>query len=71
MQKDPSTCIFHKDKYLKSIVDTSVIACDKFISAMDILSTKMINTIAMNVSKNSDDIKVSYKIIIFCAQFYY
>ena len=43
---NPSTCICEDDKYLKSIPDTSMITCDEIISVMDILSTKMTNTIA-------------------------
>ena len=39
-----------------------MIACDEIISVMDIVSTKMTNTIAANVSINSDDKKVRYKI---------
>ena len=56
MQKDyssnPSTCICENSKYLKSIADTSVIEFDEIISVMDILSTKMTNTVAGNVTKN-------------------
>ena len=36
-----STCICENSKYLKSIADTSVIACDEIIFVMDIISTKM------------------------------
>ena len=39
-----STCICEKSKYLKSIADASVIACDGIISVMDIVSTNMTNT---------------------------
>ena len=39
-----------------------MIACDEIISVMDIVSTKMTNTIVANVSINSDDKKVRYKI---------
>ena len=39
-----------------------MIACDEIISVMDIISTKMINTMATNVSIDSDDKKVRYKI---------
>ena len=53
MQKDcswnPSTCIFEKEKYLKIIANTSVITYDEVISVMDIVSTKMTNTIATNI----------------------
>ena len=59
---DPSTCICENNKYLKNIADTSVIACDEIISAMDMISTKLTNIIATNVPINSDDKKVRYKI---------
>ena len=36
-------------KCLKRITDTSVIECDEIISVMDILSTKMTNTTAINM----------------------
>ena len=39
-----------------------MIACDEILSVMDIASTKITNTIAKNVSINSDDKKVRYKI---------
>ena len=39
-------------KYLKSIADISVIACDESMSVMDIVSTKMTNNIATNATKN-------------------
>ena len=51
---NPSTCISENDKYLKSIPDTSVITCDEILYVMDIVSTKMTNTIATNVSINYD-----------------
>ena len=60
----PSTCICEKSKYSKSIADTSVVECDEIISVMDILSTKMRNTIATNVPINSDDEKVRYCYIL-------
>ena len=44
-------------KYLKSIADTSVITCNEIIFVMDIVSTKMTNTIATNVLINSNDKK--------------
>ena len=66
MQKDyswnPSTCICENRKYLKIVTDTSVITCDEIISVMDIISAIMTNTIATNVSRNSDDKNVRYKI---------
>ena len=40
-----STCICENDKYLKSIADTSVVTCDEIISVMDIVSTKMTNSV--------------------------
>ena len=45
---NPTTCICENDKYQKSIVDDSVIMCDKIIYVMDIVSTKMTNTIYTN-----------------------
>ena len=44
---NPSKCICENSKYLKSVADTSVITCDKIIFVMT-------NTIARNVSINSD-----------------
>ena len=41
---NPSTCICENSKHLKSITDTSVIKCDEIISVLDIVSTKMTNT---------------------------
>ena len=55
------------DKYLKIIADTSVITCDEIISVMDIVSIKVINTIATNVTVKKEDIKL---IAIFCTQYY-
>ena len=48
---NPSTCICENNKYLKIISDASKTLREEIISAMDILSTKMINTIATNVTK--------------------
>ena len=59
---NPSTCIYENSKYIKSIADTSVIACDEIISVMDIASTKMTNTIATYVSIKTHNQKVRYKI---------
>ena len=56
---NPSTCICEDDKHLKSIADTSVVTCDEIISVMDIASTKMTNTVATNVSINSDIEKIN------------
>ena len=47
---NPSTCICENSKYLKSIADTSVIVCDEIIYVMDIVSTRMTNTIATNAT---------------------
>ena len=55
----PSACIYENSKHWKSIADTSVIACDWIISVIDIVSTKLTNTIATNVAStmlmNSDE----------------
>ena len=59
---NPSPCVCENNQYLKSIADTSVIACDEIIPVMDIVSTKMTNTIPTTVSINSDGKKVKYKI---------
>ena len=59
---NPSTCICENSKYLKSIADTSVTACNEIISVMNIVSTKMTNTIATNISINCHNEKVRYKI---------
>ena len=50
---NPSTCICESSKYLKSIADTSVIECDENITVMDIVSTKMTNNIATNVTSTA------------------
>ena len=47
--RNPSTCICENGRYLKSIADNSVIACDKIISVLDIVLTKMTNIISTNV----------------------
>ena len=57
-----STYICENSKYLKSIADTLVIACDEIISAMDIISTSVTNTIGATVSIYSDDKKVRFKV---------
>ena len=49
-------------EYLKSIANTSVIACDKIISVMDILSTTMTDVIGIYASINRQNIEVRYKI---------
>ena len=55
---NPSTCICENSKYLKSIPDTSVIECGEIISVMDIVSTKITNTMATNASINCHNKKV-------------
>ena len=56
------TYISDNSKYLKSIADISVIACDEIVDVMDIVSTKMTNTISTNVTKNLHSKKVRYKL---------
>ena len=57
-----STCICENSKYLKSIADTSVIACEEIISVMDIIvSTKITNTTATNLRKDCHSKKLRYK----------
>ena len=46
---NPTRCICENGKYLKIIVDTSVIDSDEIIAVMDSVSTKKTNTIATNV----------------------
>ena len=64
--RNPSTCACETMKYSKSIADTSVIEYDEIISVMYIVSTKMANTIATNVtstaSVNCHSKNVRYKI---------
>ena len=55
---NPSTCICKNSKYLKSIADDSVIACDEIISVMVIVLTKMTKTKVTNVTKNCHSKKV-------------
>ena len=59
---NPSTYICENSKYLKGIPDTSVIACDEITSVMDIVSTKMTDTIATNTSINFYSKNLRYKI---------
>ena len=63
---EPGTYIYENSKYLKIISDDSRIACDKIISVMDIVLTKMTNTISTNVtstaSVNFSKKDVRYKI---------
>ena len=42
--------IYENGRYLKSIIDNSVIVCDKIIYATDSVSTNMTNTISTNVT---------------------
>ena len=55
------TCICENDKYLKSIADTLVILCDEIIWITYIMSTNGAHAISINMSTNSDDKKVRYK----------
>ena len=57
-KKDPSTCICENNKYLKSIVDTSVTECEEIIIVMDNVSTKKTNTITTKSSTNRYSKKV-------------
>ena len=64
---NPSTCICENGKFLKSIANNSIIACDEIINAADSVSTivtktiltNMTNTISTNAAStasiNSDD----------------
>ena len=47
--RNHGTFICENGRYLKSIADNPVIACDKVISVLDIVSTKMTNIISTNV----------------------
>ena len=49
----PNTCICENSKYVKIISDDSKIVCDEIISVMDIVSGKMTNSIATNVTATS------------------
>ena len=46
---NPSPCICENSKILKGIADTSLIECDKIITVMDTVSTKMTNNIVARV----------------------
>ena len=63
---NPSTCICENIRYLKSIVDDSVIVWNEMINVADSVSANVTNTISANVTStvsiNSDDKKVCYKI---------
>ena len=60
----PNTCICENSKYLKSIVENSVIICDEIVIVTDSVSTNETNMISTNVmstvSINSFDKKVRY-----------
>ena len=60
---NPSTFNCEESKYLKSIADT-VIRHDEIVPVIDTVSTKITNTIATNVSINSDNKKVRYYYIL-------
>ena len=53
---------------MKSVADNSVIAYDEIISVMDIISTKMTNTLATNVLINRHNKKVRYEIDCYILQ---
>ena len=55
---NPSTCTYENSKYLKSVVDTSVITYDEIISLMDVVSTKNASTIVTNISINCHSEKI-------------
>ena len=60
----PKTCICENSKYLKHIVDYSVIPFDEIMYVMDVVSTNITNTISTHM-KNitatySDGEKVRY-----------
>ena len=54
-----------KNRYLKSIVDNSVIVCNEIVSITDSVSTNVISSVpanvTSNVSINSDNKKIRYK----------
>ena len=60
-----STCICENSKYSKIIADISVIECDETITVMDIVSTKITNTIATNVT-STDSINFHCKKVRNC-----
>ena len=71
---NPRRCICENGKYLKNIVDASVIVYEEIINATDCASTNVTNTIPTNmtnttstnvpnaVSMNSNDKKVRFKV---------
>ena len=59
---NPTTYICENSKYLKITGDDSKRGYHEIIYVMDIVSIKMTNIVATNVSINSNDKKVKYKI---------
>ena len=57
-----STCICENSKYLQSVIDTSVNECAEIITVMDIVSVKMTNTIAINVTSTASINRHSKKV---------
>ena len=55
---DSSTCICENGRHLRSIADTSVIACYEIIYVMDIVSKNLANTISINVTSTAS---INYK----------
>ena len=59
----------NNNRYLKSIVDDCVIACDEIINVMDSVSTNVRNTNLINATKifsiNSDNKKIRHKMDCF------
>ena len=45
---NPSSCVCENSRYLKSIVEYSVVVCDEIISVMDSVSANVTNTISTN-----------------------
>ena len=62
LQLESSTGTCKNSKYLKNIAGPSLITCDKIISDVGIVSTKTTNTVTTNMSINSNDKKVRYKV---------
>ena len=50
---NPSICICENNKNFKSIADNSLSKGDKIITVMDIVSTKITNTIATNIKSTA------------------
>ena len=44
--QNPSACICENGKYLKSIVDNSILVCNEIIKAADNVSSNVTNTIS-------------------------